>query len=85
MTCDWDASEKLSLDELDALARMVNETLWHVDHLKAKLGELGFDMRPPLETDSFTVPKLTQYSADLRYISDELCELIKKKGGKVDA
>ncbi len=80
MTCDWDVCEKLSLDELDALARMVEMTLWHVDHLGAKLGELGFDMKPPLKSDSFMVQKLTQYSADLRYVNDELHELIKKKG-----
>ena len=83
MTYDWDASEKLSLDELDALSRMVRATLWHVDHLRAKLGEMGFDTRSP-ESDSFIVPKLTQYSTDLRYVIDELCELIKKKGGEVD-
>lgn len=83
MTYDWDACEKLSLDELDALARMVSMTLWHVDHLRAKLGKLGFDMRSP-ESDSFTVPRLRQYSADLRYVNDELCKLIKEKGGKVD-
>jgi len=83
MTYDWDACEKLSLDELDALARMVNTILWHVDHLKAKLGELGFDTRSP-ESDSFMVPRLVQYSADLRYVNDELCELIRKKGGEVD-
>ena len=84
LTYDWDVCEKLSLDELDALAREVCMTLWHVDHLKAKLGEWGFDMRSPLESDSFMVQKLTQYSADLRYVNDELCELIKKKGGEKD-
>lgn len=79
MITDWDICEKLSIDELNELNREIGTIEWHIEHLKTKLGELGFDMKSPLDSDSFIVPRLKQWGSDLNYFYGEIWELISKK------
>ena len=79
MTCDHDVLMDLPLPYFYTMQIRIIEIQDLVRRLKEDMKEWGFDGRNPLESDSFTIPKLIQFNADLEYIREEMRNIEKER------
>lgn len=79
MTCDEDVCKNMRLQELYILRVRILYLIDDIGWLRELMKGWGFDSRNPLKSDSFIMPKLVQYEADLRYIAENVGSIIKDK------
>ena len=79
MTCDEDVCKNMQLNELYTMNHRIFHLIEDVSKLRELMKGWGFDSRNPLKSDSFIMPKLVQYEADLRYIAENVGNIIKDK------
>lgn len=79
MTCDHDVLMDLPTHHFYAMQIRIIEIQRLVRRLKKDMKEWGFDGRNPLESDSFTIPKLIQFDADLEYTREEMRNIEKER------
>lgn len=79
MTFDYDVMMKMPLNHFYTMQVRIMEIQCKVRQLKENMKEWGFDGRNPLESDSFTIPKLIQFEADLEYILEETTNIEKER------
>ena len=79
MTHDYDVLMDLPMHHFYTMQMRIIEIQKQVRQLKEDMRGLGFDDRNPLESDSFTIPKLIQFDADLEYILEEMGNIEKER------
>jgi len=79
MTFDYDVLMNLPMHHFYTMQIRIIEMQKLVRHLKEDMEEWGFDSRGPLETDSFTIPKLIQFDADLEYVREGMRKIEKER------
>lgn len=79
MTCDHDVCKDMELHHFFTLENKLLHLKEDVSRLRDNMKEWGFDSRSPLKSDSFIMPKLVQFEADLIYVLEELNDLDKKR------
>ncbi len=72
MTFDYDVCIDMPLNEFYTLQHRVSHLIKDIDTMLLNMDKVGFDTRNPLESDSFLVPKLIAFKADLLYVKDEM-------------
>lgn len=70
MTYDEDACMGMQLNELYTLSHRIWHLIDDIGRLRETMKGWGFDARPGLRSESFMMPKLVQYEADLRYFQE---------------
>lgn len=85
MTLDYDVCMNMPLNELYTLQHRISHLIEDIDTMLLDVDKVGFDTRTPLESDSFFVPKLIAFKADLLYVQEELDKIEnERKLKKVD-
>lgn len=85
MTLDYDVCMNMPLNELYTLQHRISHLIEDIDTMLLDVDKVGFDTRTPLESDSFLVPKLIAFKADLLYVQEELDKIEnERKLKKVD-
>lgn len=79
MTYDHDVLMDLPIHLFYTMQIRIIEIQKEVRQLKEAMKEWGFDKRNPLKSDSFTIPKLIQFEADLEYILEEMESIEKER------
>ena len=79
MTYDYDVLMDLPIHKFYTMQNRVMEIQRLVTHLIEDMKEWGFDDKNPLLSDSFTIPKLIQFDADLEYICEEMRNIEKER------
>lgn len=79
MTCDYDVLMDLPLHHFFTMQIRIAEIQRQVRKLIEDMKEWGFDSKNPLLSDSFTIPTLIQFDADLDYIYEEMANIEKKR------
>lgn len=85
MTFDYDATMNLPWNLFYTMQIRVMDIQERISTLRKDLKKWGFDSRPPDQSDSFTIPKLVQFEADLLYILNELKDIEEERRAKDDA
>lgn len=83
MTHDYDVLMNLPIHHFYTMQNRIIEIQRKARILREDMVEWGFDNRNPLESDSFTIPKLIQLEADLEYICEEMTNIEKERKEKV--
>lgn len=79
MSYDEDVCKNMQLHELYVMSVRIHCLIDDIGWLRELMKGWGFDSRNPLKSDSFIMPKLVQYEADLRYIAENVGNIIKDK------
>ena len=82
MTHDYDVLMDLPMHHFYTMQIRIMDIQRGVRQLKEDMKEWGFDGRNPLESDSFTIPKLIQFDADLGYILEEMENIENERKGR---
>ena len=79
MTYDYDVLMDLPIHYFYTMQIRIMDIQREVRQLKEDMKEWGFDGRNPLKSDSFTIPRLIQFDADLEYILEEMGNIEKER------
>lgn len=79
MTFDHDVMMDLPMPQFYTMLFDITEIQKQVRRLREDMKKWGFDSRNPLKSDSFTIPKLIQFEADLEYIREEMTNIEKER------
>lgn len=79
MTDDYDVLMDLPMHLFYTMQERIKEIQKLVRRFKEDMIEWGFDGRNPLKNDSFTIPRLIQFDADLGYIYEEMNNIKKER------
>lgn len=85
MTFDYDVMMEIPINQFYTIQDRIKEIQKLVRRLKEDMIEWGFDGRRPLKNDSFTIPKLIQFDADMGYIYEEMNNIKKERKMKGDS
>ena len=79
MTYDHDVLMDLPIHHFYTMQNRLIEIQRLIRRLREDMKGWGFDGRSPLKSDSFTIPKLIQFDADLEYILEEMRNIKKER------
>lgn len=82
MTFDYDVCMNIPLNEFYTLQHRIHKLIEDIDRMLLNMDKVGFDTRNPLESDSYLVPRLVTFKADLLYVDNELDRIENERKSK---